>query len=141
MKKLLAIIVLGLLWSNVVVAKPIYLNCKDNEKLITGGWMHEFISLDFDNKKYLWEGKSIVKGNDISKGKIIIKETIELPPLAKEDSDVLIFARSFIANDLPQIEMYEFDKKNFDLLHAYNGPDGAIIEVNLTCTKIDKFPF
>ena len=41
--------------------------------------MHEFISLDFDNKKYLWEGKSVVKGNDISKGKIIMKETIELP--------------------------------------------------------------
>ena len=140
MKKILGIVILGLLWFNVGFAKPIFLNCKDNEKLITGGWMHEFISLDFDNKKYLWEGKSIVKGNDISKGKIIIKETIELP-LTKEDSEVLIFAWSFIKNDLPQMEMYKFDKKNFDLLHAYNGPGGAIIEVNLTCTKIDKFPF
>ncbi len=104
MRKLIIFLITGILWCNVGFAKPIFLNCKDNEKLSTEEWVHEFISLDFDNKKYLWEGKSVVKGNDISKGKIIMKETIELP-LIKEDSEVLALGWDFMQND----------KRNFDI--------------------------
>ena len=140
MKKILAIIVLGLLWSNVVVAKPIYLNCRDNELYSHKLWMHEYFSLDFENKKYTWESKALVKHeDDISNGEELHKETIELP-FMDEDSQYLTFGVIFFNNGKRHYDIFKLNKENFDLSREDNLFAGMENSMTYTCNQIDELP-
>ena len=140
MKKILAIIFLSLLWSNVVVAKPIYLNCRDNELHSLKLWKHEYFSLDFENKKYTWEGKALVKHeDDISNGEVLHKETIELP-FMDEDSQYLTFGAVFYENGTRYYDIFKLNKQNFDLSREDNILGGLDFSTTYTCSQIDELP-
>ena len=140
MKKILGIIVLGLLWSNVVVAKPIYLNCRHTELYSHKLWMHEYFSLDFANKKYTWESKALVKHeDDISNGEELHKETIELP-FMDEDSQYLTFGVIFFNNGKRHYDIFKLNKENFDLSREDNLFAGMESSMNYTCNQIDELP-
>ena len=140
MKKILGIIVLGLLWSNVVVAKPIYLNCRHTELYSHKLWMHEYFSLDFANKKYTWEGKALVKHeDDISNGDELHKETIELP-FMDEDSLYLTFGVILFQNGERYYDIFKLNKENFDLSREDNLFAGMENSMTYTCNQIDELP-
>ena len=140
MKKLFGIIVLGLLLSNVVVAKPIYLNCRYNELHSLKLWMHEYFSLDFENKKYTWEGKALVKHeDDISNGDELHKETIELP-FMDEDSQYLTFGVILFQNGERYYDIFKLNKENFDLSREDNLFAGTENSMTYTCNQIDELP-
>ena len=79
MKKLLGIVVLGLLLSGNAYAKPVLLECKEDEPLDQDQDFYAYYSLDFDKKKYLYKaGVWVAKNCALGNCKEIRKELYDL---------------------------------------------------------------
>ena len=150
MKKLSLYIFLVLMWCNVGFAKPVLLECTDNEPLDPNLDTYRYWSLDLEKKSFYSEGIiEIVKGDCALGDCKKITKFHDKIPFRKESAEFLYLGHDNIPNKMGHdvFDHYTFNKGNLTLVNYYNN----IYDVDLkkrysyqdisSCKTINKFPF
>ena len=143
MKKFLGILVLGLLWCSVGFAKPVLLQCKDDNPIDANEDWYDYLSLDLEKKDFSIVATKITLKGDCALGNCE-KLTMHNRKLSflSEDQEYLRIGEQ----DVNQVTI---NKKTLGLVwYSYywnelnNGTYEKVDSYGYySCKKINKFPF
>ena len=148
-KRFLMILVMGLLICSTSFAKPVLLECKEDEPLDQDTDFYAYYSLDFGKKKYLykagvWVAKSCALGNC----KEIKVHNSELPFKQENATHLYLgFEWKSKQDGADVFDSYTFNKTNLVLVNYWNDIYDKTTNKRMTsqdfytCKKINKFPF
>ena len=144
MKKLLGILVLGLLLSGNALAKPVLLECKDDDPPDSSEDWFNYFSLDLDKKNFEFVAGITVVKTDCSLGncKELRMHNLKLPLIYDEPS--------YLSIGEEDANQFTINKKDLSLTWASYymseiGTTNTFKKVSTiyyySCRKINKFPF
>ena len=146
MKKLSLYIFLVLMWCNVGVAKPVLLECKEDNYLDPNEDSYDYFSLDLEKKDFNHVASKIVLKSNCSLGNCdqVTKHNNKLP-FIREDAEILSIGKDEQYN----AHMFSFNKSNLSLTWYFsyfeemtNGTFKNVERhVYSSCKTINKFPF
>jgi len=146
MKKLSLYIFLILMWCNVGFAKPILLECKNDEPLNPKIDTYNYFSLDLEKKKFYYPAYlEVAKGTcELGNCEKLTKLDRKLP-FIKENAGHLYLGREW-KDERPLFDFFTFNKQNLNLVYYGNlieWMDGTVVKTldYYSCNKINKFPF
>ena len=143
MKKLLAIVVLGLLWCNVAFTKPVLLECVDDNPPDPDEISYDYLSLDLEKKDFLYVAyKTVAKNCSLGNCEKLRIDNLELPLIYDDPS--------YLSIGQEDSNQFTINKKDLSMTWASYywweiGTTNTFKQVNTlyyhSCRKINKFPF